>query len=332
MFEGCRGLGALLWKWGARIPAPMLADINNPNLLVYVAEKEAAPEEMTNVVVGTEGAYRAERIVLTHEGIANPYYAPYGFTAEEISYTRRFAQETSYDLNTRGYEAIMLPFDVETFTHPFNGACAPFEADRPNGEKPFWLYRLGAEMEAAASLEAYTPYVISMPNNEFFYDDYILGGRITFSATEAVVEATPELAVGKHRGTMEPVAKGDGILALNVGEVVDGHAEGSAWINDYRDLRTFEAYIVMEGAPNSMPVFDTAGVEEGGVSGDFRAWGEDGRICMVAPADVECAVYDVAGTPVARISLTSGQIERTKPLGHGVYIVRVGRRSVKVVL
>ena len=334
VFEGCPNLGAVLWGSTEEMPESLLDGVENPNLLVYVPETGAAPEGVANVVTGREGNYRAESIVLSDDASTpNPYYAPFGYFAEEISYVRNFAQESGFTGETRGYESIMLPFTVQRYSHPVNGACAPFAAERTDDVHPFWLYEMGDNPQAAPTVEAYKPYLISMPNNDrHYYDDEELAGDITFSATSTYVEATPATDAGTWRGAMATVAKGEGVYAINVGETYEGNAEGSVWVNNLRDVRTFEAYIVMDSPNQVFGIFDPSSIEEIVLpgKGDFQAWTDGSDICVVASRDAECGVYDVSGALVRKVRLTASDVEHIGPLAHGIYIVRVGRASVKV--
>ena len=98
--------------------------IDNPNLLIFVKDASLAPDSVNNVIV--DG--KAKDIVLVDADGNNNFYAPQAFTAESISYTREFKQNTQKDVS-RGWEGICLPFDVQTYTHETHGAIAPFRND-----------------------------------------------------------------------------------------------------------------------------------------------------------------------------------------------------------
>lgn len=329
MFEGCPDMAAVVWDSSDTVmEAGMLDGLDNPNLLVYVASESQAPAGTANLIVGSEGDYRAGNIELKDDG-HSPYFAPFGYFAEEISYVRFFAQETGFDGETRGYESIMLPFDVEKFTHKYNGSCLPFAAIDNGDVLPFWLYSVGTPVSEADRLEAYKPYLISMPNNDrHYYDDEQLGGIVRFSASSTNVDATPQLT----DGSMGRIAKRDGLYVINVSEPYEENPEGSVWVNGLRDVRPFESYIAMESPNNVIGIFDPSSIEEILISDgrDLQVRTDGDCICVVASRDAECGVYDVSGALVRKVRLTASCVERVGPLAHGIYIVRVGRASVKV--
>ena len=329
MFEGCPDMAAVVWDSSdTAMEAGLLEGLDNPNLLVYVASEGLASAGTANLIVGSEGDYRAKSIELKDDG-HSPYFAPFGYFAEEISYVRFFAQETGFGGETRGYESIMLPFDVEKFTHKYNGSCLPFAAIDNGDVLPFWLYSVGTPVSDADRLEAYKPYLISMPNNDrHYYDDEQLGGIVRFSASSTNVDATPQLT----DGSMGRIAKRDGVYVINVSEPYDGNPEGSVWVNGLRDVRPFEAYIAMESPNNVIGIFDPSSIEEFVIPGgrDLQVRTDGSDICIVASRDEECGVYDVSGALVRKVRLTASSVEHIGPLAHGIYIVRVGRASVKV--
>ena len=75
---------------------------------------------MKNVVVnGT-----ASSVVLADDG--GKFYCPQAFTANSISYTHNYSMETGG--NGKGWETIVLPFDVKKITHTTKGEIVPFMA------------------------------------------------------------------------------------------------------------------------------------------------------------------------------------------------------------
>ena len=227
-----------------RIPADEYAKVGNPNLLVYVNEPSLAPQGIQNVVVNGQ----AQEIVLTDAATGNNnWYCPQAFIAERIRYTRNFSQQTEVGVS-RGWESIALPFTVQEITHESKGQITPFGA---NGTKHFWLRGYSPDgLYSAATLEANKPYVISMPNNTVVYPDaYNLNGRVTFSASNTTVPATPpleEMMVVRDNIIMMPtfqyIPQNEYAYAVNVGQARERYAEGSVFARDLRDVRPFEAY------------------------------------------------------------------------------------------
>ena len=269
MFEECFSLASII-AGNANILTEEYANIGNPNLLVYVNEARLAPSNVQNVVING----MAREIVLTDaQDGNNNWYAPLAFVAERISYTRNFTQSTSKG-TSRGWESIALPFDVQSIQHESKGVIAPF--NNPASNKHFWLRRLGdSGLQAATSIEANTPYVISMPNSEEYTADYNLNGRVTFSAQNVDVPATVThtLALADSSIVMVPAMqrkeRSSSVWALNVGEVRGQYFEGSVFERDYREVRPFEAYTVHrqengQPAPRYVPLMDigeTTGIE-----------------------------------------------------------------------
>ena len=237
-------IAAIVWENSYALTADMLQGISNPNLLVYVNEPSLAPQGVQNVVVNGQ----AQEIVLTDAATGNNnWYCPQAFTAERISYTRNFGQQTEVGVS-RGWESIALPFTVQEITHESKGQITPFGA---NGTKHFWLRGYSPDgLYSATTLEANKPYVISMPNNTVVYPDaYNLNGRVTFSASNTTVPATPpleEMMVVRDNIIMMPtfqyIPQNEYVYAVNVGQARDRYAEGSVFARDLRDVRPFEAY------------------------------------------------------------------------------------------
>lgn len=155
IFANSSKLAAVRWNTNTTLPANMLDGINNPNLLLYVNTKSAVPAGIGNVIASGV----AENIVLSvpeGEETGN-FFCPKAFTAQKISYTRNFTQETEVGV-CQGWETLTLPFNVATITHETNGAIAPF-AKGSKSDKPFWLYELSTEagFRTASSIKANTP-------------------------------------------------------------------------------------------------------------------------------------------------------------------------------
>ena len=256
-------LGAIVWNPTVALKYEDVAVINNPNLLVYVNEASLAPENIQNVIVGDF----AKNIVLTDVSEGNgSFYCPKEFKAEMISYTRNFQQQTEIGVS-RGWETIALPFTVQTIMQEKNGLIAPFGNSTSN--KHFWLRTLSENgLMSATVIEAYTPYLISMPNSSEYPAEFNQAGRVTFSSQDALVPVTETRAVETSTAdgemivlvpNFQSVSKDARTYALNVGEQRDGYPEGSVFEANYRDIRPFEAYTVHHGngpAPRFVPIVD----------------------------------------------------------------------------
>lgn len=239
-----------------RIPAEEYAKTGNPNLLLYVNKPSQAPQGVQNVVINGV----AQEIILTDvtEG-NNNWFCPEPFTAEKISYTRNFSQQTEVGIS-RGWESIALPFTVQDITHESKGRIIPFGAQGTG--KYFWLRGYSSDgLHRATVLEANTPYVISMPNNPAVYPyEFNLNGRVTFSAENTTVPATPEIwemTITRDNIRMAPVfqliPRNEMAYAINVGQPLDRYAEGSVFTRELREVRPFEAVTYHEPVNGARP-------------------------------------------------------------------------------
>ena len=207
----------------------------------------------------------APELILTDDTEGNnSWYCPKSFRAEKISYTRNFQQHTEIGIS-RGWEGIALPFNVQSITHEKNGELTPF-GFITGYARPFWLrYYDGTAMVPAQKIEAYTPYIIAMPNNSEYSAEYNQSGPITFSSTNIEVYETPDLSFMENEPNkqlmvipaFEPKAQSDSIYAINVGRVIGNYAEGSVFGCGLREVRPFEVYTVHNGQgarPRFIPI------------------------------------------------------------------------------
>ena len=273
-------LGAIVWNAEFTVPDNVNTMVNNPNLLVYVNSDALAPRNITNVVINGV----AKNIILVNATTENgSFLVPESFTAEQISYERTFNQETMVGI-CRGWESIALPFDVQTITHEKQGAISPF--GRGDSNKHFWLRRLGSNgFVQADKIEANVPYIIAMPNSSEYSEQYNLPGRVTFSATNAIVPITEERVLSLSDSTimmmptMQRLGRSSRYYAINVGEVRGQYLEGSVFERDYREIRPFEAYTTHAEnapAPRFVPIDDIIGGNMTGIE-DVRSQMSDGR-------------------------------------------------------
>ena len=262
-------LAAIVWNPTFALADDIVAEINNPNLLVYVNEASLAPGSVKNVIVN--GA--AKSVVLTDakEG-NNDFSCPQAFTAENITYTRNFQQQTQVGVS-RGWESIALPFNVQTITHETQGVIAPF-GNAASG-KHFWLKQLTESgLQSATKIEANIPYIISMPNDDMNYSaEFNLSGQVTFTAENVIIPVTEPVTLALADSTImmvpafQSVSRSSVVWAINVGETRGQYFEGSVFERDYREVRPFEAYTVhtSEGpAPRFVPIKEigeTTGIE-----------------------------------------------------------------------
>jgi len=257
IFSGCQQLAAITWNASIRLSETALSGFSNPNLLLYVRTTTDAPSSVRNVVANGV----ATSITLTDaEGNAN-FYCPTAFTAQHVSYQHQYTMPTVVN-QCRGWETIALPFTVQRVSHPVNGVAAPFAKDDASA-KPFWLCRLTETgFVPTATIEAYQPYIISMPNNSYYADAYMLGGTITFEADNALIEPQPATAYPQKGEflfvpSLTATPKASYVLPINRNEAFSGFPEGSNFFRDLeRDVRPFEAYILSAAKASRFAIID----------------------------------------------------------------------------
>ena len=295
LFEGCNDLAAIVWNANLNIPQTVIDDIKNPNMLLYANASLYVPNSYTgNLILGTN----ATSITLTDTESGGNFYCPKRFYAEQISYTHQYSQPTaSGETRTQGWETLSLPFDVQNITHEKNGALAPFaKGEDVTKFKPFWLYKLeDTGFMRAAEIQAYTPYIISMPNNASYADDYNLVGRVTFSSTGVYVEEDMANITAKGSIRFTPALqnreKASNVMAINKTDYTDEDGtfsvNGSAFISNLRDVRPFEAYARVGGGLSRLLI------------GEFL-WSDDTAIRSMEMKQLEAiglkrGIYDLSG-------------------------------------
>ena len=260
LFNHCPHLAAIIWNANVPLTVTAMGQFNNPNLLLYIMNTANAPASVTNVIDMT--TYMADKIVLSDAANGgNDFYCPEHFMAKEISYTHSYDQATQIGI-CQGWESIVVPFDVQTYTHETKGEIYPIstlldEQIELDGDKPFWLYAFTSndEFVEAEQIRANTPYIISMPNDPAYWDDYILSGRVTFSAKGVEVYPTRNvISVESQSRVFVPNFENidyenPDIFLLNVGDAYENHLPGSIFSGERpaRRARPFEAYFIPTG-------------------------------------------------------------------------------------
>lgn len=307
-------LAAIIWN----PEALFTARVSNPNLLLYVKDEQYAPATIKNVVVN---GY-AKSITLTDAQSGNNFYCPEAFTAQSISYTHNYLMKTGLH-ESRGWETIALPFDVQQISHSSKGEIVPFARWTSGGNtKPFWLYELsGSGFVEAEAIKANTPYIISMPNNEAYPNEYHLNGKITFSSVNVKVEKSDELQIiaFNDRSFAPNFICRDanaGCYALNVSndyEFYQGSEnEGSKFILNLRQIHPFEAYMTTSANTRSIGIFD-------GMTTAIRG-------IEILAKEETLKVYDLSGK-LLRVGISLEDMKQGLPAG--VYIVNHQKIMIK---
>jgi hypothetical protein len=223
--------------------------------------------------------------------------------------------------NGKGWETIVLPFNVQKISHTTRGEIIPFASYNGGvNQKPFWLASMmSGGFRSSSKIEANTPYIIAMPNNSSYRNDYILVGDVTFSSENVSVPATPSFS-GTFMPTYSTVTKSSNVLALNVvNKYVSssgGYDAGSRFISNLRDIRPFEAYISQGSS--------TRGIIEIGFGDGTTGMAE---VMAIYDADRLIDIHTLNGQKVAQTKQSELDVILDQ-LPHGVYIVN-GKKIVK---
>ena len=184
-FNKCAA-SSFIWTSDMKLSEGMFGDERyQKNFLLYTNSPDIAPTNITNVIANGE----ADNIVL-HDGYR--FYCPQTFHARNISYSHNYKMTTGVNGTCCGWETIALPFDVETVRHNDGRQLVPFLSYMNVSEtRPYWLCALTENgFENASEIKANTPYLISMPNNSLYANDYNLAGEITFTGKDVLIDRT----------------------------------------------------------------------------------------------------------------------------------------------
>ena len=330
---GCTRLAAIEWNSTTKVPEDILGGMELPNLLLYVKNVSVASASFKNVVVGTQ----AEEIVLSDTEGSN-FYCLREFTARSIRYTHTYGQKTVIGQCT-GWESIALPFAPTSITHAVNGSMSPFAAQSKE-DKPFWLCELThMGFESADRIEANKPYLIAMPNNDKYSDEYILAGEVTFSGKDVKVLASSDLTTDAKDGnifTPNFVYRDKATcMTLNVGEEYDGHLPGSLFASNYRQAKPFEAYVTTAGMMSRKQVWfiedQTTGLEEWNIPSSAEitlTWVQGKVIAKGTRKGDLVTVHDLNGRLLNSVTATGCRAAlECHGLTLGTVIVRVTRNG-----
>lgn len=321
-------LCALHWNSQSVIPEGVIDAVRNPNILIYAKQRGYVPSGIRNVIVDSEAVDGLTLIP------GYPFDCPQSFTAKRVEITRDFTLESGLG-ESKGWETIALPFNADRFYHETVGECKPF-ANADNADAPFWLFSLSSSgWEEADRIEAYTPYIISMPNNDLYSDNYLLAGKVTIWGEDVEVPVTrpgnSSYSTRSFITSMMPLEADMNRFNLNDAENSGGYRPGSVFLPGLKDVKPMEAYMTTTSNERVINIFD-----------DFTqvdllpAFGNDGllvqtfdnAIIISSMRDREVNLFDATGRLLKRIKLFAGEQQRIDSLQSGVYIVE----GVKVII
>ena len=177
-------------EWNTTIPLDAIyfsRASNYGNMLVYVADANTEFSFQGNVIVNGV----AEQITLDDE---LPFRNIRNFTARNIIFTKNFDKQTEIGVSG-GWEAMILPFDVQNVTSSTGKEMKPFCEFDYTKHIPYWLGEPLADGTFAAtqSITANKPFVMQLPNSDEYEDRYNVEGEVIFSATNVTVYATTDV-------------------------------------------------------------------------------------------------------------------------------------------
>ena len=332
LFHGCTALNAFVWDIDLPINETIFDEESYHNLLIYTAEDVELNHPLIN-----EGRMiqvsNNESGKLTLDG-SYPFYCPRAFTVESVSYQRSFAQTTGSG-DAAGWETIVLPFDVQTFSHVSKGEVAPFGVKAKHN---FWLAELTEKgFSATTTLRANVPYIIAMPNNTE-YGENSTSGNISFSATQATIKPTDELTESEGKDitlipTYESVAPSADIYVLNVGSKFEGnkvsYKPGSVFVPNKYTAAPFTAYVVPSAAHKAAPLFHIQKEEDiEDVAYTFSVKSQNGVVYITLPEAKVIAIYDMTGRKVCSVACEVG-VNEVAGLSEGIYLIENVKIFVK---
>jgi len=226
---------------------------DNPNCLFYLADGQKLDSEFSKANKVLNGA--AEKITI--DG-SYSFYAPEGFTVEEATYTRKFANGNNND--GKGWETIILPFKVNSVKNG-NKNLQWFKSSTDK-RKHFWVMEFtdakdnDLVFDYAQNFEANTPYLISVPGNKWGDNWDLTNKDITFRGVNVTVPAS----------VLEPITySGKSFVGMLAATTVNGwilNDEGTNFEQKEAEVKGFNAYITTEAAAPTMRIIiaDATGI------------------------------------------------------------------------
>ena len=331
-FNNCNQLLLINWNAQAAITAESFdTPAKMGNLLIFAPEGTGCTYEGNVVINGM-----AEKISLTH---GKGFRSPQAFKAKDITYKRNFSMKSGNKINAAGWEAIVLPFDVQSFSNEKQGELAPFNSGK-KGAKPFWLAQMTTDgFEHTTAMKANKPYIISLPNSESYEDEFNISGEVQFHAEDASgveVKATSYKELARIEGSnrimipaYETVFKHDTVYAINPA-TYENIAPGGAFVRNLRDVQPFEAYLISKEAAVNAPKLYSIGGIGGEITGieelpsdaldGIEIYVRYGVLYIKSDRERTLSIYDTAGHMVRQVELQEGTTAVTG-LGKGIYLL-----------
>lgn len=347
VFKNCPRLTSIVYTGDYSLYRGYVNEIGNPNVLLYVKNKDLAPYGKPITIVEMNPSDMTGpvcRDLIIHPGGAFGPAIP--FTALKASFTKSFTQATPVD-GCGGWETVVLPFDVQSVTvDDSRGELTPFARfTNSRTQYPFWLYEADAnsEWKEASEIKAGVPYLIAMPNNEKYAERFRINGDVTFSSTSPVlvkaVSSEDHAVTWSNGHTFKPLwlpldeEQADNAMGLNANidnlTSDDGQIllPGSAFHIGV-EPKPLEAYVTRMGTRMALPVMGAQShVAIMEAENDLVVEEFDGALLLKSATDRVVSVYRPDGVCVASILLKAGEPSVTNSLPQGLYIV-AGRKII----
>ncbi|MDE6636955.1 MAG: hypothetical protein K2K32_01815, partial [Muribaculaceae bacterium] len=291
-----------------------------------------------NVVAGGV----CDNLVLTPGFAFTPLTA---FTAVHSEITKSFTQQTPVG-GCAGWETLAIPFEPASITVSDGRALVPFSVfTEINTQCPFWLYEADAagEWKEASAIHQGVPYILSMPNNDEYSEQYRVDGDVIFLTDEETLIAPETCApyVTTWNSGREfcslwlPLSAEDAsnAMGLNVGisnlTGDDGNllAPGSAFHVDVLP-KPLEAYVTRIDGRRAMPVRgDQSLVTMMSIVDGLNVAVDYGSIIISSDRDCTVDILTMEGIIIRRADVKAGEKYRIENLTRGIYIV-AGRKII----
>ncbi len=325
---------------------------STPNSQIYTVENVRVTDGTLEVGLKATGAYCnwlvIDNVVLTktNQTLVLDDQEPFDATvdaATSASYTRAAfsngEDSTANYENSRGWQTICLPYDVESITSVKDGSTITLlpvtdgsfddgvdDTDEANAH-PFWLYAIDedGDLSPATEIKANVPYLMLVPNDEEYYEAfYNIPGDITFTgsaiaATDLQEQAGSEYNLTGYFGGASdslPAADGKTYYALN--------KEGSEFVQDsIQAIASFQAFATVDQDPQSAPqtlsiinagdgtITALPGIEEALAdrTQDITVYTADGGLRIESAKDCTVNVYSIDGMLLQSVRVSAGGSE-----------------------
>ena len=240
-----------------------------------------------------------------------------------------------------------VPFEPTSITTTDGRVLVPFaKISDFNTECPFWLYEADdvGEWKTTSAIRQGVPYLISMPNNEKYDEQYRIDGDVIFS-TDEVTEITPEICTPyvttwnsgqEFRSLWLPLTETEAAnaMGLNVGIDIEDEdnllfSPGSAF-HEYVTPRPLEAYVTRIGGRRFMPVRGDQSFVNMISGGDgLRIAVDLGKIIISSDSDRIVDVMTMDGVILRHAAVNAGETHVINNLTRGIYIVAGRKITVK---